>query len=147
MTCTMLYKTKSQQETINLGKSIASKFKPGDIILLEGNLGAGKTTLTKGIAEYFGIKKNITSPTFSLMNVHEIQRFKDSKIQRLVHVDTYRLEDEKDLIEIGIEDYLGNPDTICLIEWPEKISKLLSSKKVIRIKIEHLDKGRKILIK
>ncbi|MFZ2189216.1 MAG: tRNA (adenosine(37)-N6)-threonylcarbamoyltransferase complex ATPase subunit type 1 TsaE [Candidatus Magasanikiibacteriota bacterium] len=143
----MLYKTKSQQETINLGKSIASKFKPGDIILLEGNLGAGKTTLTKGIAEYFGIKKNITSPTFSLMNVHEIQRFKDSKIQRLVHVDTYRLEDEKDLIEIGIEDYLGNPDTICLIEWPEKISKLLSSKKVIRIKIEHLDKGRKILIK
>jgi len=154
--------TKSKQETINLGKKIAASFKGGDIVLLEGNLGAGKTTLTKGIARYFGVKKNITSPTFSLMNVYEVKgqksalkgirpladvKSKNPKIQNLVHVDTYRLENENDLIEIGIEDYLGALDTICLVEWPEKIKKLLKNKKVTSIKITHeKDNERKIMI-
>lgn len=139
--------SKSKQETINLGKKIAASLRGGDIVLLEGNLGAGKTTLTKGIAQYFGIKKNITSPTFSLMNVYYIKTLKNKNIKTLVHIDTYRLEDEKDLIEIGVEDYLGCPDTVCIIEWPEKIIKLLQGKKVIKIKIEHSDKKRKITIK
>ena len=64
----------------------------------------------------------------------------------MVHIDTYRLEDENDLLEIGIEDYLGDTNTICLIEWPEKIEKLIKDKKVTKIKIEHLADGRKINI-
>ena len=148
--------TKSKQQTINLGKKIANTLKPGDIVLLEGELGAGKTTLVKGIAQYFGIKKNITSPTFALMNVHPVKSAKGrahlpkgqieqfNRVNQLVHIDTYRLEDEDDLIEIGVEDYLGAPDTVCLIEWPEKIKKLLKNKKTIRIMIEHLDKNKRI---
>lgn len=138
--------TKNQKETINLGKKIATTFQGGDVILLEGDLGAGKTTLTKGIAEYFGIKKNITSPTFSLMNVYEVKSLKVSKVKSLVHIDTYRLENEEKLIEIGAEDYVGAPDTVCIIEWPEKLKKLLKNRKLVKIKIEHLDKGRKIMI-
>lgn len=141
----MQYITKSQQETIDLGKKIAAQFQGGDIILLEGDLGAGKTTITKGIAEYFGIKDTITSPTFTLMNIYPLIT-KTSELRTLVHIDTYRLEDEDDLIEIGIEDYLGDSNTICLIEWPEKIEKLIQNKKVIKIKIEHLDNNRKIVI-
>ncbi len=138
--------TKNQKETINLGKKIATTFQGGDVILLEGDLGAGKTTLTKGIAEYFGVKKNITSPTFSLMNVYEVKSLKVSKVKSLVHIDTYRLENEEKLIEIGAEDYIGAPDTVCIIEWPEKLRRLLKGKKVKKIKIEHIDKGRKIKI-
>lgn len=139
----MQHITKSQQETIELGKKIAAQFKGGDIILLEGDLGAGKTTITKGIAEYFGIKDTITSPTFTLMNIYEV---KNHLIKNLVHIDTYRLEDEDDLIEIGVEDYLGDPNTICLIEWPEKIERLFQGKNIIKIKIEHDGENRKITI-
>lgn len=141
----MQYITKSQKETTELGKKIAAQFKGGDIVLLEGDLGAGKTTLTKGIAEYFRIKDTITSPTFTLMNTYPIST-NNSELKTLIHIDTYRLEDENDLIEIGVEDYLDDPNTICLIEWPEKIERLIKDKKVIKIKIEHLDNNRKIMI-
>ena len=139
----MQYTTKSEKELIKLGKKLAKDFKAGDIVLLKGNLGAGKTTITKGMAKYFNIKQNITSPTFSLMNIYEV---KNPEIKSLIHIDTYRLKDENDLIEIGVEDYLGTPNTICIIEWPEKIKSLLKNKQVIKIKIEHLDEGRKIMI-
>ena len=141
----MEFITKSEKEMIELGEKLAASFKPGDIILLEGNLGAGKTTISKGVAKYFGVKKNITSPTFTLMNVYEL-RTKNSELRTLVHIDTYRLEDEQKLIEIGVEDYLGALDTVCLIEWPEKLNKLLKNKTIKKITIEHLDNGRKITI-
>ncbi len=138
--------SKSKQETIDFGKKIAASFKGGDVVLLQGELGAGKTTLTKGIAQYFSIKKNITSPTFTLMNVYEVES-KKYKIKRVIHIDTYRLEKEHDLIDIGVEDYLGQPNTVCLIEWPEKIKNLLRGKKVIKIRIEHVgDNERNIII-
>lgn len=141
----MRYQIKSEKELINLGEKLAQNFKPGDIVLLYGDLGAGKTTMTKGIAKYFGIDE-VVSPTFTLMQEYKIQNTKNTEIQKLIHIDTYRLENEEDLIEIGVEDYLGAPDTICIIEWPEKIEGLLKNKKVIKIMIEHLDKGRKIVI-
>jgi len=123
----MKYTSKSQQETINIGKKIATQLKGGDIVLLYGNLGAGKTTLTKGIAEGLGIKKDILSPTFTLMQLYQIRKSELSVIRKLIHIDTYRLEDENQLIEIGVEDYLGQPDTVCIIEWPEKMSPSLLS--------------------
>jgi len=130
---------------IGLGKKIAAELKGGDVVLLYGELGAGKTTLTKGIAKYFGIKKNITSPTFTLMNVYAIINHK-SKIINLVHIDTYRLKDENQLIEIGAEDYVGDPETVCVIEWPEKVSGLLKGKNVKKIFIVVEGGGRKIEI-
>ncbi len=126
----------SPQETFAYGKKLAAKLNGGDILLLSGDLGAGKTSLVKGIAAGLGITKELTSPTFTLMNVYEVQSQK-SKVKSLVHIDTYRLKDEKELLEIGVEDYLGQSNTICAIEWPEKIAGLLKNKKTISITLEH----------
>ena len=133
----MLIQTKTEQETKKVGKDIAAQLNGGDIILLFGDLGAGKTTLTKGIAEFFKITDEITSPTFSLMNVYDIND--RNGIKKIAHIDTYRLKDENELIEIGIEDYLSDVDTICIIEWPEKIMGILKNRKVKKIKITHIN--------
>lgn len=142
--------TNSLQETEKFGIKLSQKLKSGHIVLLSGDLGAGKTSIVKGIAKGFGIKNEITSPTFTLMNIYDI---KDKKINTLVHIDTYRLKHEKELVEIGIEDYLGKENTVCLIEWPEKIIDLLKNpnldkEKIMIINIEHSEDSnqRKITI-
>jgi len=142
----MQQKLYSVDEMIQFGQQLASTLNGGDIVLLHGELGAGKTTLTKGIALGLGIKDEIVSPTFTLMQTYNIKTLKHKNIKTLVHVDTYRLENEEQLIEIGVEDYLGDKGTICVIEWPEKIEKLLRGKKVMNIRIEHCEGGRKIKI-
>lgn len=127
----MKYNPKSEAETIEIGKTIATSLKPGDIVCLYGDLGAGKTTLVKGLALGLGVQDTITSPTFTLMNLYSGQN------TQLVHIDTYRLKDEQELVDIGVEDYLGAPNTICAIEWPEKIAGLLKNKKTLNIQIGH----------
>jgi len=134
----------NEQGMIEYGKKIAADLKGGDVVLLYGDLGAGKTTLTKGIAAYFGIK-DIVSPTFTLMQVYKIEDLR-LKIKDLVHIDTYRLENEEKLIEIGAEDYIGDPNTICIIEWPEKLNRLLKNKNIKKITIQHLDNERIVKI-
>ncbi len=128
----MQYQSNSEQETKEISKKIAATLHGGDIVLLYGELGAGKSTFTRGIAEYFNINETVTSPTFTLMNIYPIE---SNEIKQLVHIDTYRLDNEQQLIEIGAEDYLGTPNTICFIEWPEKIEELLKNKKTISVKI------------
>jgi len=130
---------------IGFGKKIAAELKGGDVVLLYGELGAGKTTLTKGIAARLGIKKNIVSPTFTLMQVYKISNIK-YQISNLVHIDTYRLKDEKQLYEIGAEDYIGDSETVCVIEWPEKLGGLLEGKRVKKVFIEVEGGGRKVEI-
>ena len=135
----MQKKIKNEQQMIELGKNIAKNLNGGDIVLLYGDLGAGKTTLTKGIASYFGID-DVVSPTFTLMQSYEIKNPK-SEIKHLIHIDTYRLENEEDLIEIGVEDYLGDENTICIIEWPEKIEGLLKKHTIKKVIINHTTDG------
>jgi len=137
----MKYKTATPEDMKNAGKQIASSLKGGDVVLLYGELGAGKTTFTQGLSEKLGVKETTTSPTFTLMNVYDIKpqksRAKPRDIKTLVHIDTYRLKDQEDLIDTGITDYLGKKDTLCVIEWPDKIEDLLKNKKTIKISIEH----------
>lgn len=138
----MEYITSSNEETLNLGKQTASTLQGGDIVLMYGELGAGKTTLTKGIAEGLGLTEDITSPTFTLMNIYPVKN-NTAGIQTLVHIDTYRLEDADELLSIGVEDYLGSPDTVTIIEWPEKIESLIANKKVTKIFLEHLEESKR----
>lgn len=142
----MQYTTNTEEETRDLGARLARQLRGGDIVLLTGELGAGKTAFVKGMAEAFGITATITSPTFTLMNVYQMRRGTATQeagvparepIASLVHIDTYRLRSEQELIDIGIEEYLGSPDTVCVIEWPEPLASLLKNKKCIQVGLTH----------
>lgn len=123
----------SESQTMEIGKNLAQTLRGGDIVALHGDLGAGKTTLMKGIAAGLGVTQDITSPTFTLLNVYQ------SGKHQVVHIDTYRLKDEKELTAIGAEDFFGDPDTICFIEWPEKLANILKERTVKNISLEHVD--------
>lgn len=98
-----------------------------------GNLGAGKTIFTKGLALGLGIKKNITSPTFVLMKIY---RVKSLNIKFLVHIDAYRIKSADDLTAIGANEYFNRTDTVTVIEWADKIKKILPKKtRLIKISI------------
>lgn len=125
--------TKSLPETLKLGKKLASSFDT-NIIGLIGDLGSGKTAFTKGVGKYFNVQ-NITSPTFVVMKVYKTKN-SQSKIKNLVHVDCYRFEDYESLRDIGLEDYINDPQSLVLIEWADKIKDSLPKKtKYIEFKL------------
>jgi tRNA threonylcarbamoyladenosine biosynthesis protein TsaE len=127
--------TKSEQATINLGKKLARRFRGGEIIALIGQLGSGKTVLIKGIAQGLGIKKTITSPTFVLMKIYKISNFK-FQIENFCHVDAYRLKSGQELLDIGVEEWLGKSDAVTVIEWADRVRDILPKKKIIiRLKL------------
>ena len=101
--------SKSVEETLAIAEAFASRLKGGDIVLLHGDLGAGKTTFTKGIARALGVEEVVTSPTFTIVKEYE------GRDLRLYHMDMYRLDG--DITELGIEDYLGRKDGVSVIEW------------------------------
>ena len=132
--------THSSDETIQLGREIGRKLTPPTLILLSGDLGAGKTTLTKGIASGMGAAEEdeVTSPTFTL--VHKYDR-----TSRVYHVDLYRIADSRDLETLGLED-IFNESAVVIVEWPEKMS-IQTGWPVIRIQLEHVsDDTRRIAI-
>ena len=115
-------KTQSLEETLNLGKTIAQDFK-FHVIGLNGELGSGKTAISKGIGNYFGIN-NITSPTFVVMKVYKTLK-NNNKIKNIVHIDCYRLETYDALLDIGLMDYINDDKNLIIIEWAGKISDYL----------------------
>jgi tRNA threonylcarbamoyladenosine biosynthesis protein TsaE len=102
-----------------LGERLAKELQAGDTLLVNGDLGAGKTTLAQGIAYGLGITEAVTSPTFTLVAEHLIPSH-DNGIGKLYHLDLYRLDDPGDLESIGYDDYLSPADGVSLIEWPER---------------------------
>jgi tRNA threonylcarbamoyladenosine biosynthesis protein TsaE len=128
------YIAKSQAETEKIAKELVQKLQGGEVLALVGNLGAGKTVFVKGLAKSLGIEDNITSPTFVLMKIYQTQH---EKIKRLVHVDCYRLEKNEDLAEIGLADYLNDPENIVVIEWADRVVNL--PKDAININIDYIE--------
>jgi len=126
--------TKSATETMIWAQKVASGFKGGEVISLEGDLGAGKTVIVKGIAQGLGVIEVVNSPTFVLMKVYGCN---NKSIKHLVHVDAYRLGKASELLDIGLGDYLGNKETVVLIEWGDKVKKILPAK-TIRFILKHL---------
>ena len=119
----------SAEQTAVIGKIIGERLNGGDVIVLEGALGAGKTALAKGIAQGLGIDETVTSPTFTLISEYE------GRI-RLYHMDVYRLEGAEDFIALGAEELLYG-EGACVIEWGEKIAELIPENAIIiKIKVE-----------
>jgi tRNA threonylcarbamoyladenosine biosynthesis protein TsaE len=125
----MKFESNSVEETILFGEAFAKKLTPGDVVCLEGDLGAGKTHFMKGIASYFGISKDkVNSPTFTLINEY-------SGSIDLYHFDCYRLKSEQEALEIGIEEYLYG-EGVSVIEWPSRIKSLIPNDAIF-IEINH----------
>ncbi len=117
--------TKSAQETFELGQKLADSLKDGGVICLYGELGAGKTTFTQGVARGLGIKRRIVSPTFIFIRSYELP----ATGHLLYHIDLYRINSLDDAKSLGIEEILSDPQNIVLIEWPEKVKEILPEKK------------------
>ena len=113
----IVFKTKSELETISLGEQLARFLRDGSTLLLTGDLGAGKTTLVRGIARGLHIKDVVQSPTFNIMKIY----FKADR--PLIHIDAYRLADINN--DIGLDEYIGYESGITVIEWPMFIKDLL----------------------
>lgn len=109
--------TNSEFETIELGKTIGAELQKGMVIVLTGDLGSGKTKLTEGILTYFGLEKEISSPTFTIVNEYNTPKFD------IYHFDVYRLEDSDEFYAIGGEEYFEKG--VCIIEWGELIEDAL----------------------
>ena len=109
--------TSSAEETIELGKSLSEFIEAGDIMTLDGNLAAGKTTFVKGILSGLNFKRDVTSPTFTLINEYEAKH-------RVIHMDCYRENNLQRWVNLGIQDYFYSDD-VKIIEWPEIISALI----------------------
>ncbi len=131
----MQIETSSADVTIQLGISIGKQLRGGQVIALYGKLGSGKTTLTKGIAQGLGIAQTIVSPTFTILQTFPLLKHLHHA-RMFIHIDTYRTNSLAELRAIGIMDYLYNPETICVIEWPEIMSAVLSDAISIRMNME-----------
>jgi len=115
--------TESQEATAAVGAAVAEWLRDGDVLLLHGDLGAGKTTLAKGIAAALRIDAVVSSPTFSLVNEYDAGMF--APVTRLYHLDLFRLRGEDDLASIGFTELLAPVDGATLVEWPERAGGLL----------------------
>ena len=113
------FTTESGAETIEAGRKLALLLKPPQLLILRGDLGTGKTTLVKGIAEALDAAEadEVTSPTFTL--IHEYDGARDGQPVKLYHLDVYRLEGERQLETLGLDELL-TPDALVLVEWGEK---------------------------
>lgn len=118
----MTYRTKTVEETTDLGRRIGRSLQAGDILALQGTLAAGKTQLTKGIAEGLDISEPVTSPTFTIISEYYGRL-------PLYHIDVYRLNSPEDFLDLGVEEMLYGQG-ICSIEWSEKIMSELPARTI-----------------
>ena len=126
----MTFTTHSERETSDVGRHLAQRLEPGAVLLLVGDLGAGKTALVRGLAEGLGVApEDVSSPTFTL-----IQEYRDGRIP-LIHVDLYRLDDAREIVDLGLEELGMN--SVLAIEWAEKLPRSFPG--AVEVRIEHGD--------
>ena len=125
--------THSQEETRAYGARLAGCLQPGDVLALEGDLGAGKSELTRGIARGLGIDGPIPSPTFTILCVYDQGRIP------LYHFDFYRVQSPEEIYEMGMDEYLGG-DGIAVVEWPWVVEEVIPARR-LRVIIRALDEN------
>ncbi len=131
----MKYIVANEEEWGSVARAIAKELKPGMILALSGPLGAGKTTFVQALSRVLGAKGHLRSPTFSLVRSYAV---KADDIKMLVHVDAYRIEDERDVLPLGLDELLSEPGTVIAIEWSERIANFIRASKapVLSVTIE-----------
>ena len=134
----MKYISNSLKETEKIARdfirSLAPKISGATVIGLYGNLGAGKTTFAQVAAKVLRVEETVTSPTFVIEKIYELT---GKKFAHLIHIDAYRLEKSEELLHLGWQDIISNPENLILVEWPERIADIMP--KHIRVKLEALE--------
>lgn len=120
----MEFISESVQDTQEFAKQFASTLKSGDVVLLTGDLGAGKTTFVKAVAKELGYDGLVTSPTFTLLNQY------NGKMP-IYHFDMYRLKSSAEAIESGLDEILCNGEGVCFVEWPQKVASIIPEKNIM----------------
>ncbi len=121
----MKYRVQNPSQTQQIAAELARRLRGGEVIWMEGDLGAGKTTFVKGLAAALGVEEVVTSPTFTFLRSYR------GRALTLHHFDLYRAQDADALYELGLAEYLGESDAVCVIEW----NKLESPVEPIRVRI------------
>ena len=121
--------SRSAEETVALGEQFAKDYlSDGSLVVLRGELGAGKTQFTKGIGKFFGINEDeISSPTYTLVSEYDVLY---GNISKMFHLDCYRFDKPEELIELGVEEYLYPKHAVTIIEWPERIEAYLPTERI-----------------
>jgi len=137
--------THNPEETMRMAADLVLQLKGGEVLALNGELGGGKTTFTKGLAEALKVEETITSPTFVMLKAYDAilpptyLRGKLKKV-KLVHIDAYRSDSIEDIKSVGIEDYLGRDDVVLVVEWAEKIREILPQN-IIKVNFRFIDEN------
>lgn len=122
---------RSEEELPEVADALLDALNGRTVVALRGEMGAGKTTLIRAVADALGVEDQVTSPTFALVNQYE-----GANGERLFHFDFYRIDDEREAFDLGYEEYFYSGD-LCLVEWPEKIERLMPDEVVeVRITVE-----------
>ncbi len=129
----MKYISKNLNETSEIAKAVSKKVKAGDIILLTGDLGAGKTAFTRLLCEKIGVEDVVSSPSFTIVKEYNAVNFK------IYHIDLYRLSSDDELIEIGFEEIVNDSQSLKIIEWPELGEDYYSGFNIIKINVGIMD--------
>ncbi|HBA37040.1 TPA: tRNA (adenosine(37)-N6)-threonylcarbamoyltransferase complex ATPase subunit type 1 TsaE [Candidatus Falkowbacteria bacterium] len=140
--------TTTEKETFAWGLKLGRQCRGGEVFALCGELGAGKTKLAQGIAAGLGVTGRVNSPTFNILKVYKIDQSKTKKtpVRTFCHIDAYRLQSERDLQALGVEEIFVSPDTVTAIEWGEKAVGILPLRTQI-IGLKSLDqKCRQVII-
>lgn len=119
------YTTTSVEETHKAAQEVVASLECGTVLALVGDLGAGKTTFTQGIAKHFKISDPVSSPTFALVQEYPVEEGLHNCIKTIIHVDCYRLDKPEDLRDIGIEEYFNRDDVLVIIEWADQVKDML----------------------
>lgn len=137
------YISKSVEETKLLGHSLAQELRGGDILLLSGNLGAGKTSFLQGLAQGLGVIDKVNSPTFNILKLYKIKN--NGNIKQFCHIDAYRLESGDDLKNLAIDEIFSDKTTVTAIEWAEKVESVFPVK-YIKIEISAINEDERMII-
>ena len=134
----------SEDETIELGKKFAQFLNIQDTVILEGDLGAGKTEFIKGICDYFSVEDLVTSPTFTIINQYKGLYHNNDLF--IFHIDLYRIKNEEELDEIGFTDCLSDTDSIKLIEWPQHAgNRITNYTYLVKIEADETNENKRVI--
>lgn len=140
-----IYHSNNQRNTQELGEAFAAMLSPGDVVALEGDLGAGKTEFVRGVCRHFNVEDIITSPTFAIINQYDGTTSGGSPV-KIYHVDLYRIDTPQELRTVGFEEMVHAPDAIKFIEWPEKaMSSLPERRWTVAIETDPTDEDARLI--